>query len=82
MARVNANQPNNPPANQPWIVQDVVAVPRDAHPLPKHPDFFLPKFDPEKKESFEDHIKKFMLVVRLVNVEHEDAICRFFPYTF
>jgi hypothetical protein len=38
--------------------------------------------DPEKKDSTEDHIKKFILAIRLVNVEHEDVMCILFPYTF
>jgi hypothetical protein len=30
----------------------------------------------------EDHIKKFILAIRLMNVQHEDVVCRLFPYTF
>jgi hypothetical protein len=30
----------------------------------------------------EDHIKKFILTIRLMNVQHEDVVCRLFPYTF
>jgi hypothetical protein len=51
MVGVNSNQPNNPPSNQPWLAQDVVVVLRAPHPLPKHLEKFLPKFDPEKKDS-------------------------------
>lgn len=47
MVGINANQLTN----QPWLVQDVVAIPGVVHPLPKHPDKFLPKFDPDKKDS-------------------------------
>jgi hypothetical protein len=79
--------PNSPMANQnnparPWLDQDAVAVPGAQHPLPKHPEKWLPKFDPDSKQIAEDHIKKFMLAVRLRNVEHEDVVCRLFPYTF
>jgi hypothetical protein len=79
--------PNSPMENQnnparPWLDQDAVAVPGAQHPLPKHPEKWLPKFDPDSKQIAEDHIKKFMLVVRLRNVEHEDVVCRLFPYTF
>jgi hypothetical protein len=79
--------PNSPMANQnnparPWLDQDVVAVPGAEHPLPKHPEKWLPKFDPDEKQIAEDHIKKFMLAIRLRNVEHEDVVCRLFPYTF
>jgi hypothetical protein len=59
---------------RPWLDQDVVVVPGPQHPLPKHPEKWLPKFDPYLKQSTEDHIKKFMLVVRLVSVKHEDLV--------
>jgi hypothetical protein len=71
---------NNPA--RPWLDQDVVVVPGAQHPLPKHPEKWLPKFDPDSKQIVEDHIKKFMLAIRLRNVEHEDVVCRLFPYTF
>jgi hypothetical protein len=29
-----------------------------------------------------DHIKKFILVIKVMNVQHEDVVCRLFPYTF
>jgi hypothetical protein len=74
-----ANQKN--PA-RPWLNQDEVAVLGPQHPLPKHPEKWLPKFDPDSKKITEDHIKKFMLAVRIHNVEHEDVVCRLFPYTF
>jgi ribonuclease HI len=79
--------PNTPMANQnkparPWLDQDVVDVPGAQHPLPKHLEKWLPKFDPDSKQIAEDHIKKFMLAIRLRNVEHEDIVCRLFPYTF
>jgi hypothetical protein len=67
---------------RPWLDQDAVAVPGAQHPLPKHPEKWLPKFDPDSKQIAEDHIKKFMLAIRLRNVEHEDVVCRLFPYTF
>jgi hypothetical protein len=79
--------PTTPMANQnnparPWLDQDVVAVPGPQHPLPKHPEKWLTKFDPDSKQIAEDHIKKFMLDIRIRNVEHEDVVCRLFPYTF
>lgn len=63
------------------MVPDVVAVHRTVHDMPKQLENFLPKFDPDKKYSTKDHINKFMLVVKLMNVQHEDVICRPFPYT-
>jgi hypothetical protein len=68
---------NNPA--RPWLDQDVVVVPRAQHPLPKHPEKWLPKFDPDSKQIVEDHIKKFMLPIRFCNVEHEDVVYRLFP---
>jgi hypothetical protein len=67
------SQPSTPPTpmeNQnnparPWLDQDVVVVPGPQHPLPKHPEKWFPKFDPDSKQSAEDHIKKFMLAIRL-----------------
>jgi hypothetical protein len=79
--------PTTPMANQnnparPWLDQDAVAVPGDQHPLPKHPEKWLPKFDLDSKQIAEDHIKNFMLAIRLRNVKHEYVVCRLFPYTF
>jgi hypothetical protein len=71
---------NNP--TRPWLDQDVVAIPRPQHPLPKHLEKWIPKFDSDSKQSAEDHIKKIMLAIRLWSVEHEDVVCRLFPYTF
>jgi hypothetical protein len=79
--------PHSPMENQnnparPWLDQDVVAVPGAQHPLPKHPEKWILKFDPDSKQIAEDRIKKFMLAIRLHNFEHEDVVCRLFPYTF
>jgi hypothetical protein len=68
-----SSQPSTPPTpmeNQnnparPWLDQDVVAVLGPQHPLPKHPEKWLPKFDLDSKQSAEDHIKKIMLAIRL-----------------
>jgi hypothetical protein len=54
---------NNPTI--PWLDQDVVDVPRPQHPLPKHPEKWLPKFDLDSKKIIEDHINKFMLAIKL-----------------
>jgi hypothetical protein len=42
----------------------------------------LPKFDPETSVLPEDHIKKFILAIRLMNVQHADLVCSIFPYNF
>jgi hypothetical protein len=69
---------NNP--TRPWLDQDVVVVPGPQHPLPKHPEKWLPKFDPDSKQSAEDHIKKFMLVVRL-RVSNMKMLCADYSLT-
>ena len=68
-------------SNQPWLV-DAIEVPGSQNPLPKHFDKLLPKFDPNNDVLPEDHIKQFMLSLRIMVVEHEDGVCRLFPYTF
>ena len=75
--------PNPTPNPQlPWLRTVVVAVPGVQHPLPKHSDKLLPKFNLDDKELAEVHVDKFMLAVQTMNVQHEDVVCRFFPLTF
>ena len=69
-------------ANRPWLAANAIAVLGIQHPLPKHPKMILPKFDLDNDVSPEDHIKQFMLSLRLLDVQHEDVVCRLFPYTF
>lgn len=71
-----------PDADQPWLSQDAVAVPRLVHPLSKHHEKVLPIFNPYEKQSTKDHVKQFIMKVRLLNVRHEDVVCKLFPYTF
>ena len=61
---------------------NAIVVPGAQHPLPKHPEKLLPKFDHDNDVTLEDHIKQFMLSLRLKNVQHDDVVCRLFPYTF
>jgi hypothetical protein len=79
---VDANANPNPLPYQPWFVPDVVILPRILHDMPKHPEKFFPKFDPDRKDSIEDHVKKFLLSVRLENIWYEDVVCQFFPLKF
>ena len=69
-------------ANRHWLVMNVIAVPRPQYPIPKHPEKLLPKFDPDNDVTPEDHIKHFILSLRLLDVQHEDVVFRLFPYTF
>ena len=61
-----ANPPPNP--QLPWLRTTVAAVPGVQHPLPKHSDKLLPKFNPDDKEPAEVHVDKFMLAVQTMNV--------------
>jgi hypothetical protein len=45
------------------------------HNLPKHLEWLLPKFDPNLSSPPEDHIKKIILEIILMNVKHEDVVC-------
>ena len=68
--------------NQPWLDRNVVVVLGITHNLPKQPDRLLPKYGLDIFGKLEDHIKKFILAIRLVNVQHEDIVYILFPYTF
>jgi hypothetical protein len=57
-------------ANCLWLTIDALAIPGASHPLLKYPEKLFPKFDPDKDALPEDHIKQFMLDLRLMNVEH------------
>jgi hypothetical protein len=50
--------------------------------LPKNPKRLLPKYDPDTFGTPEDHIRNSFSVVRLMNVQHEDVVCRLFSHTF
>ena len=69
-------------ANKTWLATDAIVVPGAQHPLPKHHEKLLPKFDPDNDVSPEDHIKQSMLSLRLMDVHHEDVVCSLFSYTF
>jgi hypothetical protein len=69
-------------SNQPWLSTDAIIVLGAQHPLPNHLEKLLPKFDPNYDVLPEDHIKQFMLSLRLLNVEHTDVMCKLFPYIF
>ena len=42
---------------------------------------FFPKYDPNDGVLPEYHIKQFINALNLVNVEHEDVVCRMFTHT-
>ena len=63
--------------NIPWLDQDAVFIPGQQHKLPKNPEKWIRKFNPDEISPTEDHIKTFMQAIRLRNV-----VCRLFPYSF
>jgi hypothetical protein len=63
------------------MAHDSLSIEGQNHGSYKHPEILLLKFDPNKYIPPKYHIKKFMLAVRLMNVQHEDVVCHIFPYT-
>jgi hypothetical protein len=78
----NGEMGDRPRYIQRWLSRDALEIPGQVHNLPRHPEKLLPKFDLETSKLPEDHIKNFILAIRLMNVQHEDVVCRLFPYTF
>ena len=68
-------------AYKPWLNIDVIVIPGLTHPLPEKPQKFLPKYDHDDDVLPKHHIKQFMDALKLMNLEHEDVVCRFFPHT-
>ena len=52
------------------------------HPLPAHPEKWLPKFNPDAGIQVDEHINNFMLSVNLNGVNNKYVVVRLFPYTF
>lgn len=69
--QLNFNFRGNMEANQLWLTVDAIIIPGAQQPLPKHPEKILPKFNLVNDVLPEDHIKQFMISLRLINVEHE-----------
>lgn len=65
-----------------WINQYGVTILGVQHLFPINPNKFLPKFDPYPKQLVKDHIKYFILAIRMKNECHEVVDFMLFPYTF
>jgi hypothetical protein len=52
------------------------------HDFPKYVDHLLSKFDLKKLGPLKFHIRKFILAIRLMNVQYEYVVYHLFPYTF
>ena len=79
--RLNFTFGGNMATNQPWVTINALAIPGPQNPLPKHPEKLLPMFDTDKDILPKDHINKFMLSLKLMNVQHENVVCRLFCFT-
>ena len=62
---VKANENQNPWCYQPWLVLDLFFILGIFYDMPKHPDKFFPKIDPDWKDSAEDHVlrKRYELIL-------------------
>ena len=68
--------------NQPaWRARTPLNLDAPLHDIPKYPERVLPKFDHGKCIFAEDHLKSFYLSLDILNVEHEDVVCRLLSYT-
>jgi hypothetical protein len=65
-----------------WMSQGALNLVGPLHEMPRKSDNILPKFDPEISGSPGDHLNNFFLATHMLNVQHEDTVCRLFPYTF
>lgn len=65
-----------------WHTIGSLAIPCAPHPLPKSPKKLFPIFDLDKDVLLEEHIKQFMLSLRMMDLEHEDVVSILFCYTF
>ena len=62
-----------------WIARTTLNLVTPLHDLPKNPEKVLPKFDPGKGVSAEDHLKGFYMDLTILNVDHEYVACILFP---
>lgn len=69
-------------ANKPWNNPGAIQMTPPLHPLPKHSERWLPKFNPDDGLPAEEHLHDFMLTINLSGDTKEDVVCRLFPYTF
>ena len=67
-----------PPNVNPWSNLGAVNMHAPLHALPKNPERWLPKFNPDDGLQAEEHIHNFMLVVNLNGL---DCVTRLFSYT-
>jgi len=75
---IGGNQPPPPPR---WRSKHIIVVPIQLHDLPRHHENIITKFDPNKKESIEEHLLKYTSALEALHVENEDVACILFSYS-
>jgi len=70
---------NQPPPPR-WRERNIVAVRGHAYDLLRHPKIFITKFDPDKRDSAEEHLLRYTTTLEALQVKHEDVACRLFSY--
>ena len=77
-SEVEARYHQHPRRVQPlaWMAQSPLALLGPLHDMPRHPEKHLPKFDPKKGTSAEDHISSFYLSLQIMRVQSDDVACR------
>jgi len=55
----------NPPVARPWTSLGAVHMAPLIHPLPKHPEIWLPNFNPDDGLLAKEHLHNFMLSINL-----------------
>lgn len=56
-------------------------IPGGIYDLPRNPDKFCNKFYYLGARTVDEHIEAFKDVVVCNNIEHQDVVCRIFPYS-
>ena len=65
-------------ASRLWSNPGVIQMKAPLHPLPKHPERWLPKFNIDDGLLAEEHLHNYMLVINLSEVDEKDIVVRLF----
>ena len=66
---------------RPWAHPGAIQMVVPLHPLPKHAERWLPKFNPYDGLSTKEHLHNYMLTINLNGVVEEYCVVRLFHYT-
>ena len=64
-----------------WEFNNALSLQGPLHELPRKGVDLLPRFKGEGNASANEHIRKYESIICLLNVVHEDVVCRLFPLT-